>query len=395
MNATTTGLDEKEALGETTRDKREKILLACRERDLDVLVTLAISENGLMEDTLRRTAWPILLGCETEEPHPSPSWHELPPHRDEEQVAKDVDRAFVYYPQDGDQKLARRKEELSNIIVEVLRRHPSLCYIQGFHDIVQVVYLVLGPQDSPSAITRLSFLRIRDYVLPEIDPAILHLELLPGIIKAADPELYDQIPKMQPSFALGATLTLFSHVIDAYPVITRLFDFFLASDAAIPIYVYASVLLSRREYFLALDKDEYDEAMFSAELGRFPQPFDVEEHIQQARKLYNQIPPESLGWAWRRVSRSSVLKTTRSAADVAHTPLDTGKRLFSAQEREVSINQARKRLVSSARRVRIGIWRRRRLCLSLVIGACALWLGKQHGGGAAGAIVMRLMRTLG
>jgi TBC1 domain family member 20 len=46
---------------------------------------------------------PILIGSEPErEDDPvtnlSTSWKRLPPHRDEDQVQLDVNRAFVYYP---------------------------------------------------------------------------------------------------------------------------------------------------------------------------------------------------------------------------------------------------------------------------------------------------------
>lgn len=36
--------------------KREKIIEACKARDLDTLVTQATSEGGLLEDELRKTA---------------------------------------------------------------------------------------------------------------------------------------------------------------------------------------------------------------------------------------------------------------------------------------------------------------------------------------------------
>jgi TBC1 domain family member 20 len=46
---------------------------------------------------------PILIGSGSEperdkEVQVSTSWKELPPHRDEDQVHLDVNRAFVYYP---------------------------------------------------------------------------------------------------------------------------------------------------------------------------------------------------------------------------------------------------------------------------------------------------------
>ena len=49
---------------------------------------------------------PILIGSEAElevntGTHSSAPWEELPPHRDEDQVQLDVNRAFVYYPNGG------------------------------------------------------------------------------------------------------------------------------------------------------------------------------------------------------------------------------------------------------------------------------------------------------
>lgn len=46
---------------------------------------------------------PLLIGSEagleeTPDINLSASWKELPPHRDEDQVRLDVNRAFVYYP---------------------------------------------------------------------------------------------------------------------------------------------------------------------------------------------------------------------------------------------------------------------------------------------------------
>lgn len=62
----------------------------------------------LMLGPVYRLVGPILLGCTspiTEESGADSSrdsqlqWRRLPPHRDEEQVQRDVDRSFIYYPQ--------------------------------------------------------------------------------------------------------------------------------------------------------------------------------------------------------------------------------------------------------------------------------------------------------
>ncbi|KAK5187961.1 GTPase-activating protein gyp8, partial [Cryomyces antarcticus] len=153
-----------EPLSEAEGSKVVQILEACRNRDVEALAALATSRHGLVEDEIRRAACvalstylsdtteltrdtlgPVLLGCSSDAYKQQPPWQSLPPHKDEDQVRLDVNRSFVYYPSNESEKqIDHRKQELSNLITEVLRRHPSLCYFQGYHDIVQVLLLVLG-----------------------------------------------------------------------------------------------------------------------------------------------------------------------------------------------------------------------------------------------------------
>jgi hypothetical protein len=143
------------------------------------------------------------------------------------------------------QELDWRKEELSNVITETLRRQPYLCYFQGYHDICQVLLLVLGPRACVPAVLRLSVLRIRDFMLPSLAPALSHLHLLPSILHAADPSLCRHLSSTQPFFALAATLTLYAHDIQEYGDIARLFDVLLAREASYSIYLFARVRRSR------------------------------------------------------------------------------------------------------------------------------------------------------
>lgn len=80
--------------------KRSLIKQASNSRDVTALVKLAGSHGGLLDDDLRKNAWPLLLGCEATSVETSndSSWTALPPHKDEDQVELDVNRAFVYYP---------------------------------------------------------------------------------------------------------------------------------------------------------------------------------------------------------------------------------------------------------------------------------------------------------
>ncbi|KAF2194288.1 hypothetical protein K469DRAFT_195486 [Zopfia rhizophila CBS 207.26] len=363
-------------------EKASRIAAAARDRNLSALIDLATSRYGLVNDSLRRTAWPILLGYSNDTPRDRTPWSSLPAHRDENQVALDVNRAFVYYPNgESDRQLDRRKEELSDVIVEVLRRHPVLYYFQGYHDIVQVFLLVLGAQEAPAAVTRLSLLRIRDFMLPSLDPAISHLELLHPIIKTADPVLYNHLPKMQPFFALAGTTTLFAHLIQEYGDIARLFDFFLARDAVIPVYFFAVVLLLRRDELLEIEKDETD--ILHATLGKLPQPLDLELLITQTNDLYAKHPPESLrSWVWWKVSSSSVLKATKTPFDVTKQSIQDGEAFFQQQEVELRRRQAFNRAVKSVQRVRTQMWIYRRpgaFGLAIAVGVYALWLGRSGG----------------
>lgn len=95
--------------------KKEEIRDACVQGDFVRLRQLAGSEGGFLTDELRQIAWPVLLGIPLDvdghvnmeaaaeaagisKDEDSHAWESLPPHRDEEQVQLDVNRAFVYYP---------------------------------------------------------------------------------------------------------------------------------------------------------------------------------------------------------------------------------------------------------------------------------------------------------
>ena len=143
--------------------------------------------------------------------------------------------------------LERRKAELSAVITQVLRQYPMLSYFQGFHDIVQVVLLVLGIEYAAEAIAHLALLRIRDFMLPSLSPSLAHLRLLPAIIQAVDPELCHHLSQTQPFFALAATLTLYAHDIQEFGDIARLFDFLLAHGAVVSVYFFAIIVISRRD----------------------------------------------------------------------------------------------------------------------------------------------------
>ncbi|KAK1829164.1 rab-GTPase-TBC domain-containing protein [Podospora conica] len=311
-------------------EKEEAILKACQWRDLEALKALAVSSGGFLTDALRQQAWPILLGLPpgytgTEEKEPD--WRDLPRHRDEDQVRLDVDRAFIYYPEiRSEAELTRQKAELSALILEVLRRHPYLHYFQGYHDICQVLLLVLPPPLRAPSVSRLSVLRIRDFMLPTLSPALSQLRLIPDILLAADPQLWRHLSQVEPFFALSGTLTMYAHDITTLGAISRLFDVLLAREPAFSVYLFAAIVRARRAELFATPADEPE--MLHSILCKLPRPLDIDALVAEAGRLCDAHPPERLA-AWRSgISRNSVLRTARDAEACAAQTMEDGEVFF-------------------------------------------------------------------
>ncbi|KAI5861896.1 rab-GTPase-TBC domain-containing protein [Durotheca rogersii] len=349
--------------------KQIRISDACERRDIDDLQALAVSRGGFLSDAIRRQAWPILLGCPAgeggEQDGGSDSWRHLQRHRDEDQVKLDVDRSFVYYPDDNSQaQLALKKSELADLITEVLRRQPYLCYFQGYHDICQVFLLVLPPAIRATVVARLSALRVRDFMLPNLAPAVTHLRLIPDILDAVDPALCAHLSRIEPYFALSDTLTMFAHNVQRYSDIARVFDALLAREQAFSLYVFAQIVLRRRAELLAHDEPD----MLHFALSKLPQDLDFEEVIADAARLYDAHPPETLR-SWGAVSRASALKTTRPARRCAAQSLDDGRAYFERQLRELEWAERRQAVLKT-------LWSNKVVVAAVIIGIGAVYFRK-------------------
>ncbi|KAF4340340.1 TBC domain protein [Fusarium beomiforme] len=350
--------------------KAAEIIEACKWRDIGRLRSLAEAHGGFLSDTLRRQAWPILLGLNTPSEnredldlasaeHNSDEWKQLPRHRDEDQVQLDVNHQ-------SEVELSLRKSELSSLITEVLRRYPYLCYFQGYHDISQVLLLVLAPAWRARVLARLSVLRIRDFMLPSFGPTTAQLRLLPDILHAADPKLRRHLAGVEPFYALAGTLTMYAHNIEAYQDIARLFDVFLAREPVFTVYVFAQIILDRRNEIFEIDEPD----MLHIILGKVPTKMDLDELIIKSADLFEQHPPETLSY-WRRISNFSALKTARDIEACAKQTMEEGSELFVKQVNELHWQEMQDR-------IKLALWRYRRpvktVGMALVVGALAFYL---------------------
>ncbi|KAK9480372.1 rab-GTPase-TBC domain-containing protein [Lipomyces japonicus] len=290
------------------------IKIAIANRDVDTLCRLAKSKGGLVSDSLRRQAWPILLGCNADKKL-FDDYDGMQPHTDEDQVRLDVDRAFIFYPPDlSENELKVKREELFRVITHVLRRNVNLSYFQGFHDVCQVFYLLFGPRRAIVVVEHVALHRLRDFMMPVLQPSLTHLHLIPQIVALFDPALATQLRFTKPYYALSAMLTMFAHDIENLDDLTIVWDFFFAADdATAPAYLYAAMLLScrRQEIFQFAPRDA---EMIHAVLSRSPQPpwpgsTGLTDVIGLAEALHVQHMPQELP-IWRsEVSKFSVLKT--------------------------------------------------------------------------------------
>ncbi|TIA62833.1 hypothetical protein D6C77_02481 [Aureobasidium pullulans] len=381
-----------EPLTPTESAKVTQILRACENKDTQQIVALATTSGGLIEDHVRR---PVLLGASEKKPDQTVNWQALPVHRDEEQVKLDVHRAFVYYPT-GMQHMGLRHMHCANIgqanLKTRLKAGNMNCQISslGFHDIAQVLLLVLGANQAAPLLARLSLLRIRDYMLPTFSASESHVQLLPAIVYATDPKLCQHLSGLQPYFAIAATLTLYAHDIEEYGGISRLFDFLLAHEAVVSVYMYATIIMLRKDELLELGSDEED--MMYAILSKLPKPLDIESLITRTTLLYSQHPPETLPFrAWRQVSGYSVLKTTRDPNELAKQTLEDGEQLYAKHAAQIERQQALQKAIAQSRLL---AYRYRKpagaLTLAVAVGVLSLYIGKSGNGSSVSSSVILL-----
>jgi TBC1 domain family member 20 len=228
----------------------------------------------------------------------------------------------------------------------VLRAYPELCYFQGYHDIATVLLLALGESEARPALARLSLLRIRDFMLPTMTGAVIQLHLVPALLKKSDPDLARYLPP-DPYYALSATLTLFSHLVAEYESIARTFDFLLATSAASPVYLYVAAIRLRRKELEAIDPEDHDMLHFT--LSKMPQSMDFDALIGDAHSLLTEIPPDSLGTAWRRIPSASALRTADTPEDVRSQSLEQAEEWRQEQAAHSSRLEKREKLLRNAK----------------------------------------------
>ncbi|XP_006011092.1 TBC1 domain family member 20 isoform X2 [Latimeria chalumnae] len=228
--------------------------------DIQALQRAAVSEGGLLTDEIRRKVWPKLLSVNVYCLPPKPVKEVRRNHKDFQQVLLDVHRSFRRFPKG--MRCEQREvlqEQLTDVILDVLRRNPQLHYYQGYHDIAVTFLLVVGKRMTVALLEKLSTHHLRSEV---------------GTI-----------------FALSWLITWYGHVLSDFRHVLRLYDFFLTSHPLMAVYFAAVIVLHREEEVLHCDCDV---ASVHHLLSQIPQDLPYEELITHADDLFRRYPPVEL-----------------------------------------------------------------------------------------------------
>ncbi|ELT96632.1 hypothetical protein CAPTEDRAFT_107099 [Capitella teleta] len=128
---------------------------------------------------------------------------------------------------------------------------------------------------------------------PNLDETVRILSYLFPLIGCANKDLRRFIESTQVSniFSLSWLMTWFSHVLNNFKDILRLYDFFLASHPYMPIYLAAATVLHRENEILACDPDE----MFVHPLlAKIPDNVPWELLCSRAQNLFVLHPPQEV-----------------------------------------------------------------------------------------------------
>ncbi|CCG84669.1 protein of unknown function [Taphrina deformans PYCC 5710] len=273
----------------------------------DVVYLRRIGKERGFPPRLRRKIWTILLDCESEE---RPTAGVILPHQDEKQVLLDTNRSFTMaLPHTIEEsQIFGMKIDLQHLIAKVLRNQPWLHYYQGYHDIAQLFYLVMGNNAGP-ALESLSLFYLRDFMLSSLDPSMSMLRLVHQIVQVAEPEYAVQLHDVVPYYAIPVLLTWWTHSIESHDEACRMFDFLLSSEPVMIIYTIAAATLLRQVEVLKLDGDP---DMIFLVLSRGIAGLNLEELLRYSTELYRSIKPHQLPY-WKNLSIHSCLKTSSEA----------------------------------------------------------------------------------
>ncbi|KAL7648296.1 UNVERIFIED_CONTAM: hypothetical protein RMT77_000202 [Armadillidium vulgare] len=300
-----------------------KNVLSSDPLDLEKLRELAISKGGLVNDEIRKIAWPLLMQVDVSD-FKSISSMDIKLHKDYNQVVMDVNRTLKRFPPDIDESYRYvLMDQLTALIVRVLDKNPELHYYQGYHDVAITFLLVMGERVGYELVERLSQTHLNEFMRPSMERTTYYLTYLYPILKRANKKLYNYLIKSKVGtvFCLPWLITWYAHTLSDYRNVVRLYDFFLATPYLMPMYIAVAIVLHREKDILA---EECDMAMQHFVLSQVPDSLPFEEILMKASELYSLYSPDEMQPEVERMFKDK----TREEEEERKAALERRKKLY-------------------------------------------------------------------
>ncbi|KAK6632111.1 hypothetical protein RUM44_007141 [Polyplax serrata] len=274
--------------------KEIKTVLLKKPVSLKKLRLLAVSDGGLINDQLRKNAWPELMELGDVEVPQLPDESNFQNHPEYQQVVLDVNRSLRRFPPGIplEQRVALQNQ-LTLLIIRVMTVHPKLKYYQGYHDVAVTLLLVTGIDVAYGILEKLSNNHLKDCMEPTMEKTSHLLNYIYPLVKLQDKEVYEYLEQsgVGTMFALPWFLTWFGHSLNNYRDVVRLFDYFLASEPLSPLYLSAVIIVYRSKEIL---NTPCDMANLHSLLSQIPDDLPFEKLLSKTTHLYKKHPPEEI-----------------------------------------------------------------------------------------------------
>ncbi len=281
---------------EERRRKQIEDIIDSQPVDLDELHAISRLPGGFIDNDLRKRVWAKFLAINKYKKLDFRSLSQKP----SQQLRVDVDRSFHsldHTKEWSEEKFARKKVLLTDIITATLKRNETLHYYQGFHSVCVTAIEVC--EDDPTLAFMISeYLAnhyFKDYLGEDFEVVTKFLPLVLEIIRKVDRKLFMFMSTagIEAFFATSWIITWFSHDVHDLQRAARIFDGLICSHPLFVLYMATALVLHVRDEVMALPCVFADVHSFLVKINETHE-LPYETIIRSADALMSTIPPARL-----------------------------------------------------------------------------------------------------
>lgn len=293
-----------------TMFKIKKIKEAIKSNNVNELRNLG-KVHGFVNDKLRKTAWPMILGIKIKklrnrsksiglnnkkfksrrQERSLSLINNVSNKSNHDQIEKDINRSALMFFAKESNIINNNKDNLGEILHSIFDDSDDMHYIQGFNDVVSVFYTVCNNQDLAKKLSeKMASTFLKDYIMNSSSELNFNaLKSIFKIIEKEDDEIYQLFTSIDSvyilSFAVSWILTWFAHDIKSISIISRIYDYCLSSHESISLYLSASLLIYFKKELLDNVCDDVSLHLFFSKLNWKQINYDI--LFNKTEQLFN------------------------------------------------------------------------------------------------------------